>query len=205
MPDHPEQDTIAPRFLPAAAGIAGAAPMVAGSTTLITALFMSAAWWMTLVLSAWTVAILRPLIPLEARFAFIFLVTATWVILIRTAMQAFAFPVAEALDIYLPLLAVNCVLLAELEQRVLSSESKWPAPALLRTGTGIAVLVIVAGALRELASAGTLLSDLATLLPGADVHSAFLPLRFPVFASPAGALLVFALVAALVNRLSGRS
>ena len=58
-------------------------------------------------------------------------------------------------------------------------------------------------ALREVAATGTLLTDLRSVLPGAAEQRAFLPLRFPVAAAPAGALLVFALLAAAIQRGGG--
>lgn len=175
--------------------ILGTCPLLAKSASLLSGLTLGAALLLTLVLSALTVSACRRFIALPSRFAFLFLITTTWVTVIELLLQAWWYPMADFLGIYVALLAVNCLVLAQLEEHAMASTLPDALDRAFGLAWRLALFVTVAGVLRELAAAGALLSDLS--LPRVVRLS---PIQLPLFGMPAGAFLVFALMMALVNR-----
>lgn len=186
---------------PFGAGLLGVCPLLAKSTSLLSGLTISAALVLTLGMSVLTISLCRAFVPLHARFAFLLLITTTWVTVVQLLMETWLYSMAGFLGIYVPLLAVNCLVLARLEEDALAKGVSGAVSGAAAVAVQVALLVIAAGALREMAASGALLSDLPLLVPDAHPGQPVSPIRLSVMAMPAGAFLAFALIAAGLNRI----
>ncbi|MGH8246705.1 MAG: Rnf-Nqr domain containing protein [Gammaproteobacteria bacterium] len=187
---------------PLGAGLLGVCPLLARSTSLLSGLTMSVALVVTVMLSVLTVGLCRRFIPVQARFVYLLLITTTWVTVGQLLMGTWLYSMGEFLGIYVSLLAVNCLVLARLEEDAMAKGAVDAVSDAFAVTVRLALFVIATGTVRELAASGALLADLSLLVPGADAGETTGPIRLSVFATPAGAFLTFALLAAGWNRVS---
>ena len=174
-------------------------PLLAVSTSLLSAFFMSAAFVFVLCATALSISFIRRAIAPDAELACLLIVAATWTTTADLLLQAGPFPMRAALGMYVPLIAVNGLLLAQLGESAFSTGPFLTLRESLSTGMRVAAIVIGAGILRELAAAGSVLSD--AQLIGWDPPGVILPVALPVMASPAGAFFALAILVAVWNRL----
>lgn len=166
----------------------GLGPLAAKSSTLTSGVCLGLVFVAVLWLSSLTVLPGRRYFPYRYLLAFILLITATWTSLIDMGLHAFFFQMRLTLDVYIPLVAVNALLLAFLEQNALSD-----APAGLWKNAGTAgatvfLIVTVMGLLRELLGQGSVLTDIQVF-----------PQGLAVFNSSAGAFIILGCLMALLN------
>ena len=102
------------------------------------------------------ISLLRRIIPEQVRIACYIVVIAGFVTMIDLLLQAFFPDIAESLGVFIPLIVVNCIILARAES--FASKSK-PLPAAIDgicQGLGYTMILLVMSAIRELLGAGTL-------------------------------------------------
>jgi len=102
----------------------------------------------------------RHYIPSEIRSPVFILVIASLVTMIDYSMNAFAHDLHKVLGIFIPLIVVNCIVLARVESFAAKNA---PAPSILdglMMGLGLTLVLGLLGTMRELIGKGTLLSDL---------------------------------------------
>lgn len=179
-------------------GLLSLCPLLAGSTSLLSALTMSAAFACVLCASAVSLSACRRLIAPDAELASILIFAAAWTTVVDLLLQAGLYPLRDALGIYVPVMAGNFLLLAHLEEKALTAGPLAALRVSFSTGMRVAVIVVAAGVLRELSATGALLSD--AQLPGWQGGVAFLPFKLPVMASAAGAFFALSILAAMLNR-----
>lgn len=113
-------------------------------------------------------------------------------------VQAFAPPIYESLGIFIPLIVVNCAILARAES--FASKNKVLPSALdgLATGLGFGLAVILLASIREGIGSGTLFAgtDFALNLFGSSYKPA------AVFVGPAGAFIVLGILVAVFQAIA---
>jgi len=185
----------------------GLSPLLAVSHSLVTALGLGLA---TLVVATLGAALL---VPLRSRLSpplllpAVLLVVATLTTAVELWMQAFCYPLHQALGLYVPLIAVNgAVLLLGVD----------PAPRPLTgaiqegitVGLGMLLALVLLGAVRELVGHGTLFTGLDLLLGSraAGWELRLLPAGylFPFWTLPAGGFIGAGFLLALHRRLAIR-
>lgn len=161
-------------------------PALAVTTTLSRSLAISGALLVSLTLSAVLVSVLRKRISVKLRVPVYLLLSSFSVTMVYLIMRA-VFPASVmALGIYLPVLAVSCVMIMRLET---FSACNTPGPAALDgliTGAEFSVIMLGCGFIRELLGTGRLFADPfgqggLKIFPAAPVS---------FLAQPAGALLL---------------
>jgi len=180
----------------------GIAPLAAKSLTVLSALVIGLVWSLVFLLSSVTVAALRKVVPHAARLPFILLITSTWISLADLLLQAWFYEMRAGLDIYLPLIALNSLAIMLLEEKMLRTPVTGVLKPALFHSSGVLIIVLSVGLLREVLTHGRLFTDAAMLHPAlAEIIPPFLPRLFnlPLFGSAAGAFLVIGCVLALVN------
>lgn len=165
-----------------------ACPALAVATTGLNGLALGVATGCVLVLSGIVAAVLEGFVSEKGRLALFMVISAVFTGIAWMLMRAWCAGVAAALGVYVPLIAVNCLLLG------------WPAdkPAVadaVKQAVGFIALVTALGALRELLDVGTLFG--AQVLPKGLQISALAAL-------PAGGLLLLGLFTGIVNALKPR-
>ena len=172
----------------------GMCPTLATSTSLLNALGMGAAATFVLICSNLVISLLRKLIPQKIRIAAYIVIIAGFVTMIDLLMQAFVPALSNSLGLFIPLIVVNCIILARAES--FASKNK-PLPSALdglTMGIGFTIALSCVAAVREILGSGTQL--------GFELFGGTAPLS--IFALPAGGFLVLGFFIALVQFLKNR-
>ena len=109
-----------------------------------------------LICSNVVISLLRKIIPEQIRIAAYIVVIAGFVTMVDLLLQAFLPEIAESLGVFIPLIVVNCIILARAES--FASKNKPAAAALdgLCQGIGYTIVLLVMSGIRELLGNGTL-------------------------------------------------
>jgi len=176
-------------------GLLALCPLLAVSSTLLTASCMAFLFLVSLTLVSVTMAVLGRGVAPDARVLALLLVSGVWVSVLDLCLKAWDFPLSEALGVYVPLIAANSLLLTVGEQSLRGKGAKAEAQAAFWSGLVAASWLVPLGFIRELLGTGSLLSD-AHLLPGLPAPLVVTGFTVPLLQSAAGALLTMALAAA---------
>jgi len=172
----------------------GMCPTLATSTTLLNALGMGAAATFVLICSNLVISLLRKLIPEKIRIAAYIVIIAGFVTVIDLLMQAYIPALSNSLGLFIPLIVVNCIILARAES--FASKNK-PLPSMLdglTMGIGFTFALSCVAIVREILGSGTIL--------GFELFGGVAPLT--IFALPAGGFLVLGFAIAVVQALKNR-
>lgn len=134
----------------------GMCSTLAITTTIANGIGMGASVTIILTLSNIFISLLRRIIPEQVRIACYIVVIAGFVTMVDLLLQAFFPDIAESLGVFIPLIVVNCIILARAES--FASKSK-PLPAAIDgicQGLGYTMILLAMSAIRELLGAGTL-------------------------------------------------
>ena len=153
--------------------ILGVCSALAVTTSLVTALTMSAALTVVLCLSSGIISLIRHHIPPVIRLIVQIIIIASLVIVIDGLLRAFAFEISRQLSIFVGLIVTNCLVLGRAEAFAMRNP---PLPSILDglgNGLGYSAVLIIVGTIRELLGAGTLLG--VTILTPASEGGWFEP------------------------------
>ncbi len=135
----------------------GMCPTLATTTSLSNAIGMGLSATFVLVCSNFVISVLRKFIPDKIRIASYIVVIATFVTVIQMLLEAYIPALSQSLGLFIPLIVVNCIILARAEN--FASKNK-PIPSAidgLGMGLGFTLGISVLGAIREVLSQGTIL------------------------------------------------
>ena len=156
----------------------GMCPTLAVTTSVVNALGMGVAVIVVLTFSNLFISLLRKIIPPQVRIAAYIVVISGFVTAVELLLKAYFPAISASLGLFIPLIVVNCIILARAE----AFASKNPIiPSLadgLGSGVGFTLALTLIGAIRQFA--------------GECITIAILP---------AGGFIVFGLVLALFNRI----
>ena len=166
----------------------GVCSILAVTTSLENALGMSLAVTIVLTLSNMVISLLRKIIPNEVRIVSYIVVIAGFVTVVDLLMQAFLPALANSLGIFIPLIVVNCIILARAE--AFASKNGILASAVdgLGMGLGYSFVIAFVGLVREILGSGTIL--------GFELFGGFYQ-PCSMFIMPAGAFIVLGCTIAL--------
>lgn len=173
--------------------VLGMCPTLAITTSAFNGLGMGLAATLVLICSNALVSLLRKFIPDKVRIPAYVLIIATLVTLLEMLLKRFIPTLYSALGIYLPLIVVNCIILARAE--AFASTNKVGDSMLdgLGMGLGFTLALTALGFVRELIGGGSFFGLAIGALPK-------YALKF--FVLPAGGFLTLGLAMALVNAIS---
>ncbi len=173
--------------------VLGTCPTLAVTTAAINGIGMGIAATLVLVCSNFAISLLRNFIPDKIRIPAYITIIAGFVSVVQMLVKAFAPSIDKSLGIFLPLIVVNCIILARAEMFA----SKNPIlPSVLDglgMGIGFTATLTLMGAIRELLGAGTIFS-----LP---VTSQIIDPMI-IFLLPPGGFFVFGILVAISNALA---
>lgn len=175
--------------------LVGLCPVLAVTTNAFSGLSMGLAATAVLLGSNIVVSLLRNVIPNKIRIPAFIVIIATFVTLLQMFLNAYVQPVYDALGIFLPLIVVNCTILARAE--AFASKNKL-VPSIvdaIGVGLGFTLVVTVLGATRELVGNGTVLggTDVVINLFGDAFQAA------GIFVAPAGAFILLGIFLGIFN------
>jgi electron transport complex protein RnfE len=187
---------------PAITTALGLAPLVIKAETLLSAALMALSFSSVLVLSLLSVSMFKRLIPHDYRLLFILLISSSWVTVIDLILQTYFYEIRMSLDIYVPLIAMNSLLLWMLDGISLMRSLKLNIVPALSTCMLVIIICVITGAVREMLTQGLLLSDIGLVLPelSMSVADPMAPAwRLPIMYTSAGALIILGCVVAGMN------
>ncbi len=137
--------------------VLGLCPTLAVTKTVENGLGMGIATLFVLVCSNFLVSAMRNVIPSKVRIACFIIIIATFVTIAELLMQAFHYPLYEALGIFTPLIVVNCIILGRAEAFAAKNGLIASFADGLGMGVGFTLSLGVLGAVREVLGSGTFL------------------------------------------------
>ncbi|MDO4544180.1 MAG: electron transport complex subunit E [Clostridia bacterium] len=175
--------------------VLGACPTMAVTTSAINGIGMGLAATFVLLGSNIVISLLRNFIPDKIRIPAFIVVICTFVTIVQMLLQAFVPALYQSLGIFIPLIVVNCIILARAEAYASKNPVLLSALDGLGMGLGFTVAITLMGAIRELIGAGTLF--------GADVLGAgYEPMLLAIL--PAGGFIVYGLMLWVVNMITSK-
>lgn len=136
--------------------VIGMCPTLAVTSSATNAFGMGLATTAVLICSNVVISMLRKVIPDEIRIPAFIVVIATFVTIVEMLLHAYVTPLYEALGIFLPLIVVNCIILARAESFAFKYSAILSAVDGLSNGLGFTVALTILGLIRELLGAGSI-------------------------------------------------
>lgn len=167
--------------------VLGTCPTLALTTLAMNGIGMGAAVTFVLIFSNVIISLLRKVIPEQVRIPAFVLVIATFVTIVRLLLDKLLPDIYESLGLYLPLIVVNCIILARAES--FASKNNVLSSALdgLFTGIGFTLALTLMGAFREILGAGAIFGI------------ALWDFKIEFFSSSAGAFFTYAIFIAVFS------
>ena len=133
----------------------GICPLLAVTISAKASLFMGFAVMFVLVGSEFIISLLRNIIPRKVRIPAYITIIAGFVTIVQLLISAYFPSLNQTLGIYIPLIVVNCVVLARSE--MFASKRSVPFAVLdgLSMGTGFLLALVLLGSIREILGNGT--------------------------------------------------
>lgn len=136
--------------------VIGMCPTLATTTSATNGFGMGLATTAVLIGSNAVISAVRKVIPDQIRIPAFVVIIATFVGIIEMLLQAYVTPLYEALGIFLPLIVVNCIILARAEAFAFKNNILHSAVDGLGTGLGFTLALTILGMIRELLGAGSI-------------------------------------------------
>ena len=170
----------------------GMCPTLAVTTELKNAIGMGLAATAVLICSNLFISLLRKFIPQQVRIAAYIVIISGFVTAVELLMQAYFFTLYQALGLFIPLIVVNCIILARAE--AFASKNK-PLPSMVdgvAMGLGFTFALCILAFVRELLGAGKILG---MPIPGYSASP------MVIFILPAGAFMTLGFIIAAVQKI----
>ncbi len=168
----------------------GMCPTLAVTTSAVNGIGMGLATTAVLISSNFAISLLRKVIPAQVRIPAFVVVISTFVTIIGLLMEAFVPDLFKALGLFIPLIVVNCIILARAE--AFASKNGVVDSALDGAGMGLGftLALVILGSVREVLGNGSIFG--ASIL-----GSAYEPAIIMIL--PPGGFLALGLLLALYN------
>lgn len=168
----------------------GMCPTLAVTTSAVNGVGMGLATTAVLILSNFVISLLRNVIPSKVRIPAFIVVIASFVTIIGMFMEAFVPALFSALGLFIPLIVVNCIILARAESFASKNDPFNSILDGLGMGLGFTLSLTILGSVRELFGNGSIFN--IGIMP-----EAYQPALIMIL--PPGAFLALGLLLALYN------
>ncbi len=172
--------------------VIGMCPTLAVTTSAINAVGMGLSVTAVLTCSNLFISLIRKFVPDEIRIPSFIVVIATFVTIIQLVLKAFIPTLDSALGIFIPLIVVNCLILARAEAYASKNDPISSIFDGIGMGLGFTVALTCIGIVREILGAGQIFG--MTVLPEAFPKTITMIL-------PPGAFFTLAFLMILVNKI----
>ena len=170
----------------------GMCPTLATTTSLKNAFGMGMAATAVLICSNVFISLLRKFIPKQVRIAAYIVIVSGFVTAVELLMRTYMVSLYRSLGLFIPLIVVNCIILARAEAFASKNPPLPSAMDGLSMGLGFTFALCILGTVRELLGSGSLLGY------------RILPAAYPdmvIFILPAGAFLTLGFTIAAVQKI----
>ncbi len=193
---------------PAIVQLLGLCPLLAVTGSVVNAIGLALATTLVLVTSNTAVSLIRNIVSDAVRLPAFVMIIASAVTCIELLMQAYAYELYQILGIFLPLITTNCVILGRADGFACKNSL---GPAMydgLIMGVGFGLILVLLGAVRELAGTGAIFANMDLLFgPAAANWKLVLVDNYQAFLLailPPGAFIFTGLIIALKNIIDTR-
>ena len=173
--------------------VLGLCPALAVSTQAENALGMGLATTFVLLGSNIVISLLRNIIPGSTRIPCYIVLIASFTVLVKMVIEAYAYTLYQSLGIFLPLIAVNCIIFARAEMFANRNTAFDSILDALGSGIGFTVALLAIASIREIFGNGTFFG---IALPWLIDNNTM------IFTLAPGGFIVFACLLAAVNKVS---
>lgn len=171
--------------------VLGTCPTLAVTTLAINGIGMGLATTAVLLGSNIVISLTRKVIPDKVRIPAYVTIIAGFVTIVQLLLKAYLPAIDKALGIFIPLIVVNCIILARAEMFANKNTVFLSALDAIGMGGGFTIALLLIGSIRELIGNGTLFGFTVTA-------NLFDPAIIMIL--PPGGFLVFGVAIALVNK-----
>ena len=175
-------------------------PSLAVTTTAVNGLGLGIATMFVLLCSNVTISLLKNIIPNQVRLPCYIVTIAGFVTFADKMIGAHIPALYESLGLFLPLITVNCIIFGRAELFASKNNPALSALDGLGMGIGFTWVLFLMGALREIFGSGTIFAGTKFVIE--------LPILvnnpMMIFIFPAGGFFTFAMIVAVVNRMSNK-
>ncbi|MEF9990801.1 MAG: electron transport complex subunit E [Romboutsia sp.] len=175
--------------------VIGMCPTLAVTTSAINGLGMGLSTTAVLICSNLVISMMRKFIPAKIRIPAFIVVIATFVTIVGMLLKAFVPALDAALGLFIPLIVVNCLILARAESFASKNGPVASVVDGIGMGLGFTLALTVLGAVREVLGNGSLFG---IVLFGSSFQPALL------FILPPGAFLTLGFLLAGFNKLRSK-
>lgn len=170
--------------------VLGTCPTMAITTSAINGIGMGLAATFVLIGSNVVISLLRHFIPDKIRIPSFIAIICTFVTIVQMLMQAFLPSLYASLGMFIPLIVVNCIILARAEAFASKNGVLLSAVDGVSMGLGFTCAITLIGIIREILGNGTVF--------GAKLFGeAYQPMLLLIL--PAGGFIVFGLLLGIIN------
>ena len=136
--------------------VLGTCPTLALTSQAINGIGMGIAATFVLAGSNFLISLLRNVIPDDVRLPAYIVIIASFVTIVELMIKAYAPALDQALGLYIPLIVVNCIILARAEMFANKHGIIESTLDGIGMGIGFTLVLLVMGSIRELLGAGTI-------------------------------------------------
>ncbi len=175
--------------------VLGMCPTLAVTTSAVNGLGMGLATTAVLILSNFAISLLRKVIPSKIRIPAYVVIIASFVTIVGMLLKAYMPALDAALGLFIPLIVVNCIILARAES---FASKNGPVASIgdgLGMGLGFAMALTLLGSIRELLGNGSIFGF---SLFGASFQPALIMIL------PPGAFLALGMILAFINKMKSK-
>jgi len=179
---------------PALVLLIGMCPTLAVTTSAINGMGMGIATLFVLTMSNMVISMIKNLVPNKVRIPIFVVVIASFVTIVQMTMEAFVPSLYKALGVFVPLIVVNCIILARAEAFAQKNTVLHSILDGLGMGVGFTLALTILGAIREILGNGSIFNirfvgeNSSTIL---------------VFILSPGAFIALGYLIAFINRVKG--
>lgn len=172
--------------------VLGTCPTLAVTTAVFNGIGMGLAAAAVLIGSNLIISLIKKIVPNEVRIPIYVVVIATFVTVVQMLIKAFAPALDKSLGIFIPLIVVNCIILARAEAFAAKNPPLNSVMDGIGMGLGFTAALTIISAVREILGAGTFFG---MPLFGANFEPALIMIL------PPGGFMVFGLSIAAFNKI----
>ena len=135
----------------------GLCPVLGVTTSVVNGVSMGVATTFVLVCSSLIISLLKKVIPSGVRIPAYIVLISTFVTIVELVMKAFMPDIHSVLGVFIPLIAVNCIVLGRAEAYASKMPVIWSGFDALGMGLGFTWALVLLSSIRELLGEGKLL------------------------------------------------
>ena len=173
----------------------GMCPTLAVTTTLANGIGMGLSATAVLIMSNILISLLRKIIPDKVRIAAYIVIIATFVTIVQMVLQAYVPSLYGSLGIFIPLIVVNCIILARAEAFASKNSVFRSAVDGLGMGLGFTAALAIISAVREIIGQGAIFGHTVNI-------GAFKPIA--IIGMPPGGFITLGILIAAINFISAK-